>query len=75
LGVDSRVSARSLRRAIVVLKMRGSSHDQYLREYEISNAGVVMKTTFGQLEGIMSGNARRAPSDKFLEMFAKAART
>jgi circadian clock protein KaiC len=65
----------AIRRAIVVLKMRGSGHEKFLREYEITNSGVVMKTTFGQLEGIMSGNTRRVPSEKFLEMFAKAARS
>ena len=64
----------TIRQAIVILKMRGSKHEKHLREYEIAENGVVMKATFGQFEGIMTGSPRRAPSDKFLELFAKTAK-
>jgi circadian clock protein KaiC len=65
----------AIKHAIVILKMRGSGHDKYLREYEITKTGIMMKATFGQLEGIMTGTAHRAPSDKFMELFAKAAKS
>ncbi|HEV2139004.1 MAG TPA: ATPase domain-containing protein [Nitrososphaerales archaeon] len=65
----------TIRHAIVVLKMRGSDHEKNLREYVISKGGILMKDTFGQFEGIMTGNPHRAPSDKFLEMFAKAGKS
>jgi len=65
----------TIRQAIVILKMRGSKHEKHLREYEITSNGIVMKETFGQLEGIMTGSPTRAPSDKFLELFAKAGKS
>ena len=64
-----------IKHAIAVIKMRGSAHDKYLREYEITKTGIMMKANFGQLEGIMTGTAHRAPSDKFMELFAKAAKS
>ena len=65
----------TIRKAIVVLKMRGSKHEKQLREFEITDDGITMKETFGQLEGIMTGSPRRAPSDKFLDLLSKAGKS
>jgi circadian clock protein KaiC len=48
-----------VRKAITVLKMRGSAHDKRLREYEITQRGIEILAPFGGLEGITTGTARR----------------
>ncbi len=49
----------SIRRAVTVLKMRGSDHDKQLREFQISSEGVKVGPPFLEYEGIMSGQARK----------------
>ncbi|MDA4130414.1 MAG: AAA family ATPase [Thaumarchaeota archaeon] len=49
----------TIRKALVILKMRGSDHDKKLREYEITSKGIVVAAPFANYEGIMSGNARK----------------
>ncbi|MHB8568565.1 MAG: RAD55 family ATPase [Nitrososphaerales archaeon] len=49
----------SMRKAIAILKLRGSDHDKDLREYEITSTGIKIVAPFSDYEGIMSGSARR----------------
>ncbi len=49
----------SMRRAAMILKMRGSDHDKQLREFEISSKGFKVGPPFLEYEGIMSGQARK----------------
>ncbi|EDX85139.1 circadian clock protein KaiC [Synechococcus sp. PCC 7335] len=49
-------------RAINVFKMRGSWHDKAIREYIINEDGPQIQESFRNLEGIISGSARRIPS-------------
>lgn len=58
----------SLRKALVILKMRGSDHDKQLREFEITPAGVKITSAFSNYEGIMTGTTRKVASDRFLEL-------
>lgn len=44
-----------LTRAISVLKMRGSNHDKYMREFEITSEGVHILEAFEGVQGVMSG--------------------
>src|SRR2546422_5855911 len=62
----------SMRKALVVLKMRGSDHDKRLREYEITSAGIKIESAFSNYEGIISGSPRKVASEKFMEMFRGA---
>lgn len=64
----------SMRKAMVVLKMRGSDHDKGLREFEITSRGVRVANPFSDFEGILTGAPRRVASERFVEMFSKAAR-
>jgi len=64
----------TIRRAIVVLKMRGSDHDKSLREYEITKDGVKVHSSFKDYQGIMSGTPTRMASEKFVELMGKAAK-
>ena len=64
----------SLRRGIVIMKMRGSQHDKRLREYEITSTGVKVLGAFENYQGLMAGNATRSGADKFTDLFGKAAK-
>jgi len=62
----------SIRKALAVLKMRGSDHDKHLREFEITPTGVKITSAFANYEGLTSGVPRKVASEKFMEMFRKA---
>ncbi len=62
----------SIRKALAVLKMRGSDHDKHLREFEITPTGVKITSAFANYEGLISGVPRKVASEKFMEMFRKA---
>lgn len=64
----------AIKRGIVVLKMRGSQHDHHLREYEITPTGIRVQGAFENYEGLMGGTPTRNASEKFAELFGKAAR-
>jgi len=62
----------SMRKALVILKMRGSDHDKRLREFEITPAGIKIESAFTNYEGIISGSPRKVASEKFMELFRGA---
>jgi len=51
----------AVRRALTVLKMRGSQHDKRIREYDIDGDGMHIKELHGGEKGIGSGAAPSAP--------------
>jgi len=63
----------SLRKALVVLKMRGSDHDKRLREFTITPNGIKIESAFTNYEGLISGSPRRIASEKFVDLFRGAA--
>lgn len=60
----------AIRKAILVLKMRGSNHDKGIRQFEITSRGVEVRAPFEGREGIMSGSPRRMV-DSFVEAFVR----
>lgn len=65
----------SMRNALAILKMRGSAHDNRLREYEITSKGIELGAPFTEFEGIMTGSARKtgkvdAAAGRFSDAFA-----
>lgn len=62
----------SMRRALVVMKMRGSDHDKRLREYEITPLGIKIESAFTNYQGLISGSPTRVASEKFMEFFRGA---
>ena len=46
----------TMRRALVVLKMRGSHHDSAIREYTIDGKGMHIGEQFSVVGGVLSGN-------------------
>lgn len=53
--------ASEVRRAITVLKMRGSDHDQRIREYTIDSTGMHISEPFVAVGGILAGQAAPGP--------------
>ncbi len=62
----------SVRKALVILKMRGSDHDKQLREFEITSTGIKIESAFSNYEGVITGSPRRVASEKFMELFRGA---
>lgn len=62
----------SIKKALAILKMRGSDHERQLREFQITSDGFKIASPFTEYEGIISGSPRRITSEKFVEMFLKA---
>jgi len=60
-----------MRKAISVLKMRGSEHDKEIREFVISEKGAEIKLPFSEYSGLLSGNPVKTPSQAFMETFKK----
>ncbi len=60
-----------MRKALSVLKMRGSDHDKDIREIIINKKGVEVKMPFSEYSGLMSGSPVKTPSDAFIEAFRK----
>ena len=48
-----------VRRALSVLKFRGSNHDKGIHEYIITDEGIKIKTKFEGREGVMSGSPKK----------------
>ncbi|MCE5199155.1 MAG: ATPase domain-containing protein [Armatimonadota bacterium] len=44
-----------LKRAISILKMRGTSHENDLREFKITNEGILIGEPFKHFQGVLSG--------------------
>jgi len=74
--VDSYIPLRyveiesAIRRALLVLKMRGSNHDKGIRQFEITSRGLELRAPFEGQEGIMSGTPRRMV-DSFMRAFVQ----
>ena len=51
-----------LKRAMVVVKVRGSAHHKELRAFEITDEGIVIGAALGEYEGLLTG--RPVPSAK-----------
>ncbi|UCC85781.1 MAG: hypothetical protein JSV81_13055 [Anaerolineales bacterium] len=60
----------TIRKAVLVLKTRGSDHAKDIRQFEITDQGIEVRSKFEGREGIMSGNPRRM-ADSFVEAFVK----
>ena len=62
----------SLRKALLILKMRGSDHDKRLREYDITSHGIAISAPFSNYEGLMTGSPRRSVTEEAANNWAMA---
>ncbi len=60
-----------MRKAISVLKMRGSNHEKAIREIVINEKGVEVAQQFMEYSGILSGSPIKTPVEAFVEAFKK----
>jgi circadian clock protein KaiC len=60
----------AVRKALLVLKMRGSDHAKDIRQYDITSAGIEVQSKFEGREGILSGSPHRM-ADSFVEAFVQ----
>jgi circadian clock protein KaiC len=60
----------AIRKALLVMKLRGSDHAKDIRQYEITRTGVEVRSKFEGREGIMSGSPHRM-AESFVEAFVK----
>lgn len=58
-----------MKKALSVLKSRGSDHDKEIREFEITDKGIEIKVALKGYENVLAGSARKPPVDIFKEMF------
>ncbi len=61
----------SIRRAILVLKQRSSDHDRSIREYRITDQGLIVQKPFLDREGVLSGLPKKKEVEVFMEVFGK----
>ncbi len=62
----------TVRKALVVWKMRGSDHDKRLREYEITSRGVDVSAPFSNYEGLLTGSPRKSMTEEAANNWAIA---
>jgi circadian clock protein KaiC len=62
IEIDSR-----LRRVIAVVKVRGSAHSDELREFEITDEGIVIGKPVRYYEGLLSGRPTQTPTADTLD--------
>lgn len=66
----------SMKKALTVLKLRGSDHDKTLREFEITATGIQLKSPFADYEGLLTGSPRRTSrTEEAVGRFTKAFKT
>ena len=60
----------AIRKALLILKQRGSDHAKDIRQFEITRSGIEVQSKFEGREGIMSGSPHRM-ADSFVEAFVR----
>jgi circadian clock protein KaiC len=63
--------AGSVRRALLVLKLRGSDHAKDIRQYEITSKGFEVRAKFEGQQGIMSGSPVSTAAEAFVQAFGR----
>ena len=51
-----------LKRVLAVVKVRGSAHSNELRQFTITDDGIVIGTTVGNYQGLLSGRPTQTPT-------------
>ncbi len=60
----------AVRKALLVLKLRGSDHAKDIRQFEITGGGIEVRSKFEGREGILSGSPHRM-AESFVEAFVR----
>jgi circadian clock protein KaiC len=60
----------AVRKALLVLKLRGSDHAKDIRQFEVTSGGIEVRSKFEGREGILSGSPHRM-AESFIEAFVR----
>jgi circadian clock protein KaiC len=63
-----------MRRAVGIVKMRGSNHDKKLREFTVTSTGIKLASSFAGYEGVITGSPHKSAGENMLEMFQLASK-
>jgi|SRR5579859_5076544 len=63
--------ASAVRRALLILKLRGSDHANDIRQFEITERGVEVRARFEGQQGIMSGSPTSTAAEAFMQAFGR----
>jgi circadian clock protein KaiC len=61
----------AVRRALLILKLRGSDHAKDIRQYEITGKGLEVRAKFENQQGIMSGSPVSTSAEAFMQAFGR----
>lgn len=61
----------SVRKALLVLKQRGSDHARDIRQFEITQYGIELRSRFEGQQGIMSGSPQPNAAEAFIRAFGR----
>jgi circadian clock protein KaiC len=61
----------AVRRALLILKLRGSDHARDIRQYEITSRGVEVRAKFEGQQGIMTGSPVTTAAEAFVQAFGR----
>ena len=64
----------SMRKALIILKVRGSDFDKHITEYAITSRGFEVIGPLREYEGILTGTAKKTPSERFVNTILKGAK-
>jgi circadian clock protein KaiC len=62
----------SMRKALAIIKLRGSDHDRRLREYDLTSTGIRLGAPFSQYEGLLTGSPRKSFTEETARGWARA---
>jgi circadian clock protein KaiC len=65
----------SITKAMLILKERASDHDKSIREFQITEKGIVIGEPFADREGVLSGTPRKKEIEAFVEVFGKKSKS
>jgi circadian clock protein KaiC len=63
--------ASAVRKALLVLKLRGSNHARDIRQYEITSHGLEVRARFEGQQGILSGSPVSTAAEAFIQAFGR----
>lgn len=75
--VDTIISLRyveiksEMKKAVSIVKMRGSQHNREICEYRITDKGILVELPFTAYSGVFSGAPSKPPQEAFVEAFKK----
>ncbi len=62
----------TIQRGIIILKMRGASHEHHIRKFKINDSGLHIQDPFTNISGVLSGSMTYATGDEVKEISKEA---